>query len=293
MTGIDSQQRARGGSASAAAWPSPASPTGWTEQDRTLRQAFEALIRQTLECEAADVSREARLAWRLSRFDQGVDLRTQAEALGLRLARARVLDAGGGYGGDALPFSLLGAQTWVVDAGDNHFDALNAFAQERGLPLVAGVDDVLALGFPDEHFDLVLSLDVIEHVPDPDGLARELARVLKPGGLALVTTPARWKFLRQDPHFGVPLLHVLPDQYRERVARSVFGATYPWPVYRIYGSLGEVGRPFWRHGLSVQTASPWSPAAARLRARLPEGVFKALEARFWELLVIRKPALSV
>jgi len=53
--------------------------------------------------------------------------------------------------------------------------------------------DVLAvnqrLPFQDEVFDAVLSLHVLEHVPDPFGCARELCRVLKPGGTLLAVTP--------------------------------------------------------------------------------------------------------
>lgn len=260
-----------------------------TPVEDALRARFAHYLNETMLLEDSAESPSARLAWRLSRFDQGLELRALASDLGWTPEGSSVLDAGGGYGGNALPFAQAGAQTWVIDAGDNHFTPLNAFAQALGLPLAARVDSVLDLGFADESFDLVLSLDVIEHVPDPDALARELARVLKPGGLGLVTTPARWKFLSRDPHFGVPFLHAVPQVWREQVARKVFRRTYPWPVYRIYGAVAEVGRPFWRHGLTVQAATPWSPAARSVKQRLPEPVFQALEAHFWEILIVRKP----
>ena len=50
------------------------------------------------------------------------------------------------------------------------------------------IDD---LPFRSEAFDLVMMLEVIEHLPDIAHSLREIARVLKPGGTAIVTTPNR------------------------------------------------------------------------------------------------------
>jgi SAM-dependent methyltransferase len=60
-----------------------------------------------------------------------------------------------------------------------------------GGEIIDGVrhEDVGRLSFPDASFDLIVSNDVHEHVPDPVGGLRELARVLKPGATLLMTTP--------------------------------------------------------------------------------------------------------
>jgi SAM-dependent methyltransferase len=52
-------------------------------------------------------------------------------------------------------------------------------------------DLISDLPFRNESFDLVLMLEVIEHLPDIPHSLREIARVLKPGGIAIVTTPNR------------------------------------------------------------------------------------------------------
>ena len=50
------------------------------------------------------------------------------------------------------------------------------------------VADVCALPFADASFDVVLAMHMLYHAPDPDLAVREIARVLKPGGRAIVTT---------------------------------------------------------------------------------------------------------
>lgn len=57
--------------------------------------------------------------------------------------------------------------------------------------------DAGRLPFPDEAFDLVLAIEVLEHVPDPDAAIAELARVAKPGATAILSVPAEplWRGL--------------------------------------------------------------------------------------------------
>jgi SAM-dependent methyltransferase len=56
-----------------------------------------------------------------------------------------------------------------------------------GLPVVHG--DLHSAPFPSEHFMVVSLLDVIEHVVDPVAELREVSRILKPGGIVVMTTP--------------------------------------------------------------------------------------------------------
>lgn len=51
------------------------------------------------------------------------------------------------------------------------------------------VADALNLVYEDDAFDLLVSVDVLEHVGQPEGMMREVGRVLKPGGIALMTFP--------------------------------------------------------------------------------------------------------
>jgi len=99
------------------------------------------------------------------------------------LARRTVLDVGGGAGNMAHHLAHYGA---VLNLEYNARPIL--VAQQRGVPTVQGSGE--ALPFQNDCFDLVTLLDTVEHIPDELGVFAECARVLKPGGLLLVTVPA-------------------------------------------------------------------------------------------------------
>jgi len=72
-----------------------------------------------------------------------------------------------------------------------------AAGQARGYDIREG--DGRSLPFPDEQFDLVSALDVIEHNEEDMTMLREMQRVLKPGGLVVVTVPAlQWLWSQND-----------------------------------------------------------------------------------------------
>ena len=62
--------------------------------------------------------------------------------------------------------------------------------------------------FDDASFDLVTNNQVMEHVEDLDATLREIARVLKPGGLCLSVFPS--KDVWREGHIGIPFAHRLP-----------------------------------------------------------------------------------
>jgi SAM-dependent methyltransferase len=71
---------------------------------------------------------------------------------------------------------------------DNSHEAIR-YCAEKGLGKVE-YGDLCALPFENGRFDLVLATDVIEHVDDDGKALTEVARVLKPGGTAVITVPA-------------------------------------------------------------------------------------------------------
>jgi SAM-dependent methyltransferase len=98
-----------------------------------------------------------------------------------------VLDAGCGVGYGS---AFLAEEARRV-VGVDRDEAAIAYARERyGAPNVEfRVGDLLDLDLADESFDAVCSFETIEHVPDGDAFLREMARVLRRGGVFLVSTP--------------------------------------------------------------------------------------------------------
>lgn len=60
-------------------------------------------------------------------------------------------------------------------------------------------NNALDLTYPDNHFDLIVSCEVIEHVGQPAQMIREMYRVMKPGGVAIMTFPSREFPFTYDP----------------------------------------------------------------------------------------------
>jgi SAM-dependent methyltransferase len=99
----------------------------------------------------------------------------------------RILDVGCGTGTMLLHLARYGS----VQGVDADEEAVR-FCRQRGIEYVQRAE--VPLPFEPEAFDLVTLLDVLEHVDDDRGMLRELNRVLRPGGMLLLTVPA-YRFL--------------------------------------------------------------------------------------------------
>lgn len=72
-----------------------------------------------------------------------------------------------------------------------------------------------AIPFESDSFDFIINNQVMEHVPDLDGVLAELERVLKPGGAVLSLFPD--KGVWREGHCGIPFLHWFPKGSQARV----------------------------------------------------------------------------
>jgi 2-polyprenyl-3-methyl-5-hydroxy-6-metoxy-1,4-benzoquinol methylase len=103
----------------------------------------------------------------------------------------RVLEIGCGRGGLASQLAGHSPRLYVAaDFSSIAIDKARAFAVDNKLPKINWeVGDIQDLAHRSETFDTVISCETIEHVPHPKRAISELARVLKPQGRLLLTTP--------------------------------------------------------------------------------------------------------
>ena len=123
-------------------------------------------------------------------------IREQALARFGRDGRARrpfegltLLDIGCGGGLLSEPMSRLGFSVTGVDASERNIGVARAHADEQGVSIdyrASTAEALLAEGAGP--FDVVLNMEVIEHVADPGAYLRDCARLVAPGGLMIVAT---------------------------------------------------------------------------------------------------------
>ncbi|MES2708322.1 MAG: class I SAM-dependent methyltransferase [Verrucomicrobiota bacterium] len=146
-----------------------------------------------------------------------------------RLSGRKLLDVGCGNGTFTIALSHGFEEVYGIDVrddnleifrrkvdGNSHFKALNMSASE--------------MTFPDSFFDSIITIETLEHVPELQKAASEIARVLAAGGELLITVPNRWfPFENHGARIGsrlwrgrVPLLPYFPWLHRRFAVARVF-----------------------------------------------------------------------
>lgn len=132
---------------------------------------------------------------------------------------ARVLDLGAGAGIiREMNFRGLAAAVAGIDLDERVLQ--NAMLDE------ARVASAEQIPFPDESFDLVFCDNVMEHLPDPERVLREVRRVLRPGGRFLGKTPNRKHYMPQVARLTPHWFHQAYNRLRGRAAADTFPTLY-------------------------------------------------------------------
>lgn len=188
-------------------------------------------------------------------------------ALGPLRSDQLLLDCGAGTG----RFAREMESQCRVMVLDDHAEALaylrQKFRPEQVLSLQAG-----EVPLPDASVDFVTALDVLEHVPDDNGVVAGFHRLLKPGGLAVVTVPAGMA-LWSD--WDVVLHH--HRRYSRAQAKALFPADR-WDVEFVNYTNVLVYPVVW----GMRRWRSWFPAAAsaeRAEDKIPNRAINAMLQR--------------
>lgn len=132
------------------------------------------------------------------------------------VAGSTVLSSGCGAGGDLEAFALAGgaARVYGIEVDQPLAELARIRLAAKGLADRGQVDiyDGRFLPYPDELFDIVISLHVIEHTRNPGQYLAELVRVLRPGGVVFLDVPNRYYPIEQ--HTQLRYYHYLPVKAR-------------------------------------------------------------------------------
>jgi ubiquinone/menaquinone biosynthesis C-methylase UbiE len=151
---------------------------------------------------------------------------------------SNVLDIGCGTGHLAGELMHRGYMAWGVDLSE----AMVKYAREHYSRDRFRVGDIEQIPFPDNTFDAVMCLGVMEYLDKDEPALREMWRVLKPGGRAVITTPSMvCPFFHMDMAFrnvrvvAQPLVRFLRYRLRGRLVPAADGL--PLVIHRRYYRL--------------------------------------------------------
>ncbi len=155
----------------------------------------------------------------------------------------QVLDLGCGTGNYSMFMAERGLKVTGMDISEHMLEKARKKSERKGLDINFVEGDIQNLPFPDNSFDLIVSVTVFEFIPEPSAAAREAWRVLKPGGrliIGVLGDNSPWTKLYQKAgrdensvfHYAIfyspeKLMELLPEQKGDYEIGLHFGPQFP------------------------------------------------------------------
>ena len=187
-----------------------------------------------------------------SEFDRDI-------AAPMPFAGLRILDIGCGGGLLSEPMARLGAEVVGADPAPRNIPVARLHAEQSGLLIDYRLTTAEELAAAGEQFDVVLNMEVVEHVPDPQRFLTACQTLLKPGGLMICST-----LNRNAKSFGMAIIGA------EWVMRWLPKGTHDWAKFitpdELYALINRAGMtPVDRKGMVFNPVSwSWSLSARDL-----------------------------
>ena len=201
------------------------------------------------------------------------------------VAGSTVLEVGSGLGSILLEMRRRGFRALGIEPSEEWCGIIRRRFEKEGLPsscLVQGIGEDLP--FADESVDLVVSLQVLEHVEEPERVLCEIDRVLRPGGIFYLSAPNYFSF--SEDHYRVlwfpGLTHRTGSWYLRAIGRDpeffrnhVNNLTYP-QVIRAAKKLGWTNLKLERRLDRVRERRSLASNVAKAGLKLAPGVWERL-----------------
>ena len=193
---------------------------------------------------------------------------------------ARVADIGTGKGRFAIACARQGAKVYALDIAKEMLDEAGRNAHRAGARVRFVRGDAESLPFPERFFDVVICMETIMHVPHPDQLVREVARIVRPGGRVIMSMTNKYR---------INALLRLPEVLYRRLRPAPGDA----PRYMWSYSVREFRRFLQEAGLRIQVLHGQGLFQANARLRLGRKLSIAVFPRRFALWFFAKvePAL--
>ncbi len=169
------------------------------------------------------------------------------------LTGLRILDIGCGGGILSEPLARLGASVLGADPSTTNIEVAKLHGAQSGLAIDYRATTAEALSDADERFDVVVAMEVVEHVADVDLFVRKCADMVKPGGLMVAATLNRtiksFALAIVGAEYILRWLPIGTHQWDKFITPAELETTLEEAGLRVIGETGVVYVPFadrWR-----------------------------------------------
>lgn len=174
--------------------------------------------------------------------------------LGASTQSLAVADIGCGAGSQSLMWAAEGHRVAGVDISDPLIQVARQRAAAQSFDVEFTVGSATQLPFPDASFDVVLTAELLEHLPEWKPCVDEVVRVLKPGGVAYFCTTNRLCPVQQE--FDLPLYSWYPDAIKRRCEQMAVTTHGHWVQFTSFPavhwfSFYQISRYLNGHGVTA------------------------------------------